>query len=76
MIRCLRTRPALRWKRVTMDKNRLQVVIIVLAIVGSDDFLYRQVADLCEVVAEDIADLRERMAHLEGLSKGFTRRFE
>lgn len=48
-----------------MDGNWTEVVVIVLAIVGSNVWLHR-----------DIASLRERMARLEGLFEGFTNRKE
>ena len=44
-----------------MDGNWIEVIVILLAIVGSNVWLHR-----------DIANLREGMARLEGLFEGFT----
>lgn len=56
-----------------MDTGILQIVSVV-AILGFLWTLHRDVSNLRKEVGKDIADLRERMARVEGLLEGFVGR--
>lgn len=56
-----------------MDAGILQIVSVV-AILGFLWTLHRDVSNLRKEVGKDIADLRERMARVEGLLEGFVAR--
>lgn len=56
-----------------MDAGIFQIVAVV-AILGFLWTLHRDVSNLRKEVGKDIADLRERMARVEGLLEGFVGR--
>ena len=56
-----------------MDAGIFQIVALV-AILGFLWTLHRDVGNLRKEVGKDIADLRERMARVEGLLEGFVGR--
>lgn len=56
-----------------MDAGILQIVAL-MAILGFLWTLHRDVSNLRKEVGKDIADLRERMARVEGLLEGFVGR--
>ena len=58
---------------MTMDAGMIQIVSVV-AILGFLWTLHRDVSNLRKEVGRDIADLRERMARVEGLLEGFVAR--
>ena len=49
-------------------------IAIVIAILGTDIALAVLIVPSLRELRRDVADLRERMARLEGLFEGFTRR--
>ena len=51
-----------------------ELIAILIAIIGAATALAAVILPGLHAMRRDIADLRERMARLEGLFEGFTRR--
>ena len=49
-------------------------IVSVVAVIGFLWSLHREIGNLRQEVGNDIADLRERMARMEGLLEGFVAR--
>ena len=52
----------------------LATITLVIAILGTGAALAMMIVPSLRELRRDVADLRERMARLEGLFEGFTRR--
>lgn len=52
----------------------VDTITLLVAIIGTGFVLWRTIGASIAGVRRDVADLRERMARLEGLFEGFTRR--
>ena len=57
-----------------MSTDTIAIVTAAAVIVGFLWTLHRDMRAMDTRIGKDIADLRERMARLEGLFEGFTRR--
>ena len=58
---------------MTLDTQTVMLLAVLVSVIGASWQLHTEISSLRSEVHTAIADLRERMARLEGLFEGFTR---